>query len=148
MEIDYSQDSTADAPRVVVYARQRDAGINALLQRISLLDTRDMIQARSPDGAVILKVADIALFRSSDKQVFASFGGHDLVVRETLKMLDRNLPEHLFQRVSNSAIVNLRFLRRFDLHANGVVSATLRDETSVKVTGTYMNALRERLISS
>ncbi|MCI1867920.1 LytTR family DNA-binding domain-containing protein [Bifidobacterium crudilactis] len=148
MEIDYCQDSTADAPRVVVYARQRDAGINALLQRISLLDTRDMIQARSPDGAVILKVADIALFRSSDKQVFARFGGHDLVVRETLKMLDRNLPEHLFQRVSNSAIVNLRFLRRFDLHANGVVSATLRDETSVKVTGTYMNALRERLISS
>ncbi|WP_369343105.1 LytTR family DNA-binding domain-containing protein [Bifidobacterium fermentum] len=148
MEISFCEDPTANPPRVVVYAQQRDAAVDVLLQRISLLSSRDMIQARSPNGAVILKVSDIALFRSYNKQVFARYGGHDLVVRETLKSLEHSLPEHLFQRISNSVIVNLRFLRRFDLHANGVISATLRDETSVKVTGTYMDTLKERLISS
>lgn len=64
-------------------------------------------------------------------------GGQTLILRETMKDLERRLDPRRFQRVHRSTIVNLELVRQVKPHTNGECFLVLASGAQIKVSRSY-----------
>ncbi len=64
-------------------------------------------------------------------------GGDTLILRETMKDLEKRLDPRKFQRVHRSTIVNLDLVRQVKPHTNGECFLVLESQAQVKVSRSY-----------
>lgn len=70
-----------------------------------------------------------------------STGDNSLVLRETMKDLERRLDPRVFQRVHRSTIVNLNQVRQVKPHTNGECFLVLDSGSEVKVSRSYRDVV-------
>jgi len=68
-------------------------------------------------------------------------GDNSLILRETMKDLERRLDPRLFQRVHRSTIVNLDKVRQVKPHTNGECFLMLESGAQVKVSRSYRDVV-------
>ena len=68
-------------------------------------------------------------------------GDNSLILRETMKDLERRLDPRLFQRVHRSTIVNLDKVRQVKPHTNGECFLVLESNAQVKVSRSYRDVV-------
>ena len=68
-------------------------------------------------------------------------GETSLILRETMKDLERRLDPRVFQRVHRSWIVNLNLVRQVRPHTNGECFLVLESGADVKVSRSYRNVV-------
>ena len=68
-------------------------------------------------------------------------GDNSLILRETMKDLERRLDPRVFQRVHRSTIVNLNLVREVKPHTNGECFLVLESGAQVKVSRSYRDVV-------
>ena len=68
-------------------------------------------------------------------------GDNSLILRETMKDLERRLDPRVFQRVHRSTIVNLDQVRQVKPHTNGECFLVLESGAQVKVSRSYRDVV-------
>ncbi len=68
-------------------------------------------------------------------------GDNSLILRETMKDLERRLDPRVFQRVHRSWIVNLNLVRQVKPHTNGECFLVLESGADVKVSRSYRDVV-------
>src|SRR5215510_7982280 len=68
-------------------------------------------------------------------------GDNSLILRETMKDLERRLDPRVFQRVHRSTIVNLDQVRQVKPHTNGECFLVLDSGAQVKVSRSYRDVV-------
>ncbi|OYX65543.1 MAG: DNA-binding response regulator [Sphingomonadales bacterium 32-64-17] len=68
-------------------------------------------------------------------------GDNSLILRETMKDLERRLDPKVFQRVHRSTIVNLDLVRQVKPHTNGECFLVLESGAEVKVSRSYRDVV-------
>ena len=68
-------------------------------------------------------------------------GDNSLILRETMKDLERRLDPRTFQRVHRSTIVNLKQVRQVNPHTNGECFLVLESGAEVKVSRSYRDVV-------
>jgi two-component system LytT family response regulator len=68
-------------------------------------------------------------------------GDNTLILRETMKDLERRLDPRRFQRVHRSTIVNLDLVKQVKPHTNGECFLVLDSGASVKVSRSYRDVV-------
>ena len=68
-------------------------------------------------------------------------GDNSLILRETMKDLERRLDPRVFQRVHRSTIVNLDQVRQVKPHTNGECFLVLDSGAEVKVSRSYRDVV-------
>src|SRR5690606_26476421 len=68
-------------------------------------------------------------------------GDNSLILRETMKDLERRLDPRMFQRVHRSTIVNLNQVRQVKPHTNGECFLILDSGAQVKVSRSYRDVI-------
>ncbi len=68
-------------------------------------------------------------------------GDNSLILRETMKDLERRLDPRIFQRVHRSTIVNLDQVRQVKPHTNGECFLVLESGAQVKVSRSYRDVV-------
>ena len=68
-------------------------------------------------------------------------GDNSLILRETMKDLERRLDPRMFQRVHRSWIVNLNQVRQVKPHTNGECFLVLESGADVKVSRSYRDVV-------
>ena len=68
-------------------------------------------------------------------------GNNSLILRETMKDLERRLDPRVFQRVHRSTIVNLNLVREVKPHTNGECFLVLGSGAQVKVSRSYRDVV-------
>ena len=68
-------------------------------------------------------------------------GDNSLILRETMKDLERRLDPRVFQRVHRSTIVNLNLVREVKPHTNGECFLVLASGAQVKVSRSYRDVV-------
>jgi len=66
---------------------------------------------------------------------------NSLILRETMKDLERRLDPRVFQRVHRSTIVNLNLVRQVKPHTNGECFLVLESGAQVKVSRSYRDVV-------
>jgi two-component system, LytTR family, response regulator len=68
-------------------------------------------------------------------------GGETLILRETMKDLEKRLDPRKFQRVHRSTIVNLDLVKQVKPHTNGECFLVLESSAQVKVSRSYRDVV-------
>ena len=88
-----------------------------------------------------VEVGSIEHIEAAGDYMIISTGDNSLVLRETMKDLERRLDPRKFQRVHRSTIVNLDQVRQVKPHTNGECFLVLESGQEVKVSRSYRDVV-------
>ncbi|HEY8312025.1 MAG TPA: LytTR family DNA-binding domain-containing protein [Gemmatimonadaceae bacterium] len=103
------------------------------------------ISARVGDKLVVVKLADVSWIEADGDYMRVHFKGRTLLVRMTMRELQRRLDPAVFVRAHRSAVVNIECVSSVDLLPHGEHVATLSDGVRVRVGRAYRTPLFEAL---
>ena len=86
-------------------------------------------------------VDTIELIEAAGDYMVIKTGDNSLVLRETMKDLEKRLDPRRFQRVHRSTIVNLDLVKQVKPHTNGECFLVLESGSSVKVSRSYRDVV-------
>ena len=86
-------------------------------------------------------VDTIELIEAAGDYMVIKTGENSLILRETMKDLEKRLDPRRFQRVHRSAIVNLDLVKQVKPHTNGECFLVLDSGASVKVSRSYRDVV-------
>jgi two-component system, LytTR family, response regulator len=86
-------------------------------------------------------VDSIELIEAAGDYMVIKTGDNSLILRETMKDLEKRLDPRRFQRVHRSAIVNLDLVKQVKPHTNGECFLVLNSGSSVKVSRSYRDVV-------
>lgn len=104
------------------------------------------IASRLGDRVTLLELDRISHFHAADRLTYASSGGRDYVIDETLASLERRLDPDCFVRIHRSALVNLAFVTELRGDGGGL-TAILGDpaQTELPVARDRVRPLKDKL---
>jgi two-component system LytT family response regulator len=85
---------------------------------------------------------DIEWIDAAGDYMCVHVGGQTLIMRKTMKELDRELDTNILQRIHRSTIVNVKQVKEMQSHINGEYFLTLKSGNVVKLSRTYKDKLR------
>ena len=103
------------------------------------------ISARVGDKLVVMKLADVSWIEADGDYMRVHSKGRSLLVRMTMRELERRLDPAMFVRAHRSAVVNIEAVTGVEMLAHGDHVAMLSDGARVKVGRSYRAALFEAL---
>lgn len=109
------------------------------------VDTSDrfekLINVKDRGQIFRVEVDTIENIEAAGDYMIISTGDNSLVLRETMKDLERRLDPRKFQRVHRSTIVNLDLVRQVKPHTNGECFLVLESGAEVKVSRSYRDVV-------
>jgi two-component system, LytTR family, response regulator len=114
------------------------------------VDTDDMISANRFEKMINIKdqgqifrvdVDTIERIDAAGDYMCIYVGGETLILRETMKDLEKRLDPRRFQRVHRSTIVNMDLVRQIKPHTNGECFLILESGAQVKVSRSYRDVV-------
>jgi two-component system, LytTR family, response regulator len=100
-----------------------------------------MINIKDQGQIFRVDVDTIELIEAAGDYMVIKTGDNSLVLRETMKDLEKRLDPRRFQRVHRSTIVNLDLVKQVKPHTNGECFLLLNSGSSVKVSRSYRDVV-------
>ena len=100
-----------------------------------------MINIKDRGQIFRVDVDTIELIEAAGDYMVINTGDNSLVLRETMKDLEKRLDPRRFQRVHRSTIVNLDLVKQVKPHTNGECFLVLNSGASVKVSRSYRDVV-------
>lgn len=119
-----------DSIEVIVNAPKLNNDVQDIVN--NLLNTSNEItevSAIRDNEIFIIKISDIIMFYSEDKDILCKTNEGIFKVKEKLYQLEDNLPQNSFIRISNSAIINVDHVKCFDVSILGQIIVKFKNNT-------------------
>lgn len=144
MKLEIQLDSACTEPQLIIRASELTDELQSLIQRIT--ESQPQTIAGFQGGAVtLLEQSEILRFYAQEKRVFAATAHGEYAVRQRLYELEQRLDKNRFARISNSEIVNLKQVRRFELSLAGTICVRLSDGSVTYVSRRYVAKIKQIL---
>lgn len=144
MKIEIKIDSSCAEPKIIVMTDEITDEINDLVKRLSL-ETPKMLAGFNDGSLTLLEQQDIVRIFSESGKIIAKTEKGDYLLRLRLYELEERLDKKCFVRISNSEIINLKKVKRFDLSFAGTICVELTDKTVTYVSRRYVSKIKQLL---
>ncbi len=144
MKIEVKVDAACAETTVVICTDKVTDEIQQLVRRLSQ-DAPQVIVGFQEDEAVILTQDDILRVFAEGGKVFAQTPNGMFLMRLRLYELEERLDGKRFVRISNSEIVNLNWIRGFDLSFAGTICVRMKNDAVTYVSRRYVAKIKQVL---
>lgn len=144
MQIEIKIDSNCKETKVIVVTDQITDKINTLVKKIAD-ETPQVLTGFQGEQLEILDQHDIFRIYAANGKVFAVTGHGEYLLRLRLYELEERLDKTSFVRISNSEIINLKKVKKFDLSYTGTICVSLTDDTVTYVSRRYVAKIKQVL---
>ncbi len=144
MKIEVKVDAACNETTVVICTDKVTDEIQQLVRKLSL-DAPQVIVGFREEEAVILTQEEIVRAYAEGGKVFAETSGGRFQMRLRLYELEERLDAKRFVRISNSEIVNLGWIRGFDLSFVGTICVRMKNDTLTYVSRRYVAKIKQVL---
>lgn len=143
-----------EKPFCVIHASEETDGIKAVAEKINMMDERGLSAVVSGwDGDYCIQVKQSELLRiySLDKKVYLECESEEEPLLLKMRLYEfEELAERCgwtdFIRISNTDIVNLSKVQKFDMSFSGIIKVIYGDEKVAIVSRRYMNKIKDRIL--
>lgn len=118
--------------------------INEIVRKISETQPQ-MLAGFNEDTVTILDSKDILRIYAANSKVYAVTDLGEYTLRLRLYQLEERLKGESFVRISNSEIINLKKVKKFDFSFTGTICVSLYDGTTTYVSRRYVSKIKEVL---
>ena len=144
MKIEVKVDAACAETTVVITTGKVTDEIQQLVRRLSQ-DAPQVIVGFHEDEAVILTQEEILRVFAEGGKVFAQTPNGMFHMRLRLYELEERLDGKRFVRISNSEIVNLNWIRGFDLSFAGTICVRMKNDAVTYVSRRYVAKIKQVL---
>ena len=144
MKIEVKVDAACAETTVVICTDKVTDEIQQLVRRLSQ-DAPQVIVGFHEDEAVILTQEEILRVFAEGGKVFAQTPNGMFHMRLRLYELEERLDGKRFVRISNSEIVNLNWIRGFDLSFAGTICVRMKNDAVTYVSRRYVAKIKQVL---
>ena len=144
MEVEIKIDGDYKVPKIVIYTDSVTEDIKALAEKLSS-ENRQVITAFKDNTVKILEPDEIIRIYSFDGRVAAVTERGEFFLRRRLYELEELLESKKFVRISNSEIINLKWVKEFDLSAAGTICVFLTNSEVTYVSRRYVSKIKKIL---
>ena len=137
MQIEIKIDDACREPKIIILTDKITEEINTFVRKLSVEPTQVLSGFRG-ETAEVLEPSDIFRIYASSGQVFAITEKGEYTLRLRLYELEERLDQNHFVRISNSEIINLKKVKRFDLSLTGTICVSLSDGAVTYVSRRYV----------
>ena len=143
-----------EKPFCVIHTSEETDGIKAVAEKINMMDERGLSAVVSGwDGDYCIQVKQSELLRiySLDKKVYLECESEEEPLLLKMRLYEfEELAERCgwtdFIRISNTDIVNLSKVQKFDMSFSGIIKVIYGDEKVAIVSRRYMNKIKDRIL--
>ena len=121
MQIEVKIDENCKEPKIIVLTDRLTDEINGIIKSLSY-ERPAMIIGFRKDVVEILEPTDIYRILASNGKVVIETSHGEYYMRSRLYEAEQRLDTHVFVRISNSEIINLKKVKEFDLSNKSVIS--------------------------
>jgi DNA-binding LytR/AlgR family response regulator len=145
---------SCEKPFCVIHAAEETEGIKAVVQKISMMDESGASAAVSGwDGDYCIQIKQNELLRiySLDKKVYLECESEEEPLLLKMRLYEfEELAERCgwtdFIRISNTDIVNLSKVKKFDMSLSGVIKVNYGEGKVAIVSRRYMNKIKSQIM--
>ena len=145
MRTEIKIENTAN-PYCVIHTQVESEAITRLANKIRETDNKGnetVLVCWDGDYCVQKKPSEIIQVYSQDKKVFVKTNDNDTFILKIRLYQVEELGWSSFVRVSNTDIVNIEYIEKFDLTFTGVIKIILKDKSVVQVSRRYMAKIKD-----
>lgn len=142
MKVQIQIDSSYAEPTVLILTKEVTEEVSALLHRLSEMPHQTIIGYTSKDSAVLIEQEQLIRIYGANQKVYARTQQGEFTLRHRLYEMEHWLNPDQFIRISNSEIVNLRFIQRLDLSITGTIGMHLKNGETTYVSRRYLTKIK------
>ena len=144
MQIEIRIDPACTETKVIVVTDKVTDEINALIKNLSR-ESSQYLAGFQEDVLELLDLYDITRIYASGGKIQAVTDRGEYQLRLRLYELEERLDKKDFIRISNSEIINLKKVRKFDLSHTGTICVSFKDGTTAYVSRRYISKIKKIL---
>lgn len=144
-----SDEVNKDEIEITIKASENSVILNKIIENIqSVSENIDTLIGSKDNNIFIINIQDTICFYSKDQSNYCKTQNGEFRIKKKLYELEESLDKKVFIRISNSCIVNIKFVESFDLSRIGNIIVKFLDgsikHVSKRRISSVMKFLRER----
>lgn len=144
MQIEIKIDADCVEPRVVIITDKVTEEVSALLKKLSE-GCPPPLTGYKDEALEILDGQDIYQIYAVKGKVIAVTERGEYTLRRRLYELEERLDKSCFVRISNSEIINLKKVKKFDLRLTGTICVSMTNGSVTYVSRRYVSRIKQVL---
>lgn len=119
---------------------------NSKIEQITKIcnSTEEHILGYTDDGFKILNEDDIYYFNIDDRRIYANTKNEKYLIKKRLYEIEELLGNS-FIKISQSAIINIKFVLKFELSFNGTITCIFKNNNREYVSRRFVPLLKKKL---
>lgn len=142
IEIQVNQD--CKEPKILIITDRMTEEVKELIQKLSN-DAPQMLIGYWEDQAEPISPEEIIRVYAASGKVYAVTEQKEYILRMRLYEAEKRLNKKIFVRISQSEIINLKKVKRFDLSFTGTIGVQLSDDTTSYASRRYVAKIKQWL---
>ncbi len=142
MKITVEVDEKCLETEIIIITNEVDSKVNDIISKLNE-QTVNKIVGFGDDTVLILNDNEIIRVYSSNQKVYAVTKEKEYILKLRLYELENKLDNKKFVRTSNSEIVNINYIKSFDLSFNGTICINLKNGETIFTSRRYVSKIRK-----
>ncbi len=144
MDIEIKIDPEYKIPKVIILTDKVSEEIDLLVARLSR-EAPQLISGFRDNELRLLDQDEIVRVYSCGGKIIAATNDGEYTLRQRLYEMEERLDTKKFVRISNSELINLKMVKKFDLSFVGTICVTFKDSTVTYVSRRYVSKIKNIL---
>ena len=143
-KIRFIQDDTAERTEVIIRARAQDEEVERIMEALGT-DAQTSIVCETLSSSRLIDKNDIVIISRDGRYLSVKTTNGEYVVNEPLYKMEEKLDPVWFIRISQSEIVNLRYVKGWDFSKSGIITIEMINGIRSYTSRRYAKQIREVL---
>ena len=143
-KIRFIQDDTAERTEVIIRAKAQDEEVERIIEALGT-DAQTSIVCETLSSSRLIDKNDIVIISKDGRFLSVKTTNGEYVVNEPLYKMEEKLDPVWFIRISQSEIVNLRYVKGWDFSKSGIITIEMINGIRSYTSRRYAKQIREVL---
>ena len=143
-KIRFIQDDTAERTEVIIRAKAQDEEVERIIEALGT-DAQTSIVCETLSSSRLIDKNDIVIISKDGRYLSVKTTNGEYVVNEPLYKIEEKLDPVWFIRISQSEIVNLKYVKGWDFSKSGIITIEMVNGIRSYTSRRYAKQIREVL---
>ncbi len=143
-KIRFIQDDTAERTEVIIRAKAQDEEVERIIEALGT-DAQTSIVCETLSSSRLIDKNDIVIISKDGRYLSVKTTNGEYVVNEPLYKIEGKLDPVWFIKISQSEIVNLRYVKGWDFSKSGIITIEMINGIRSYTSRRYAKQIREVL---
>ena len=144
-QIEIKLDESCKEPKIIIHTDKMTEEVSQIVKLLSE-EKPEVFAAIHENGEIILlEQTEIIRIYAENDRVYAKTKDGSYRLKARLYELEERLNKKMFIRISNSEIINLKEVKKFDLSFSGTICVSMSDKTATYVSRRYVRKIKQVL---